>query len=138
MCKHQDETDQQEVSVVVAAVAQILTDYHDPFFHRLIHARLAQHSGTSPVGSGLQEQDQDRTVNLDGDRAATGAQDLDVMRDDMMAGCTAMDLEGTNISGTLGQFLETADWMTNPSSVMVFDMARWQSNEGVAETNHNG
>ena len=33
MCKRQDETDQQEVLVVVATVAQILTHYHDPFLH---------------------------------------------------------------------------------------------------------
>ncbi|RSL52325.1 hypothetical protein CEP51_015074 [Fusarium floridanum] len=138
MCKHQDETDKQEVSVLVMAVAEILTDYHDPFFHRLIHTRLAQHSGTSPVESGIQEHDQDGTVDLDENRAAAGPQALDVMRDDMMAGYTAMDLEGPNISGTLDQFLETADWMTNPSSVMVFDVGRWQNNEGIVERNENG
>ncbi|RSL97727.1 hypothetical protein CDV31_012907 [Fusarium ambrosium] len=137
MCKHQDETDKQEVSVLVMAVAEILTDYHDPFFHRLIHTRLVQHSGTSPVESGIQGHDQDGTVDLDENRAAAGPQALDVMRGDMMAGYTAMDLEGPNISGTLDQFLETADWMTNPSSVMVFDIGRWQNNEGIVERNEN-
>ncbi|KAH7134285.1 hypothetical protein EDB81DRAFT_887092 [Dactylonectria macrodidyma] len=137
---HQEDIDEREVYTVVSAVAQILTEYHDSFFHRLIQVRLAQHPGGSPnqmasheLGGGgnrsfgfdcpvVSNLDQQRTDGRDTD----GSQHqipLGDMGNEMMAS-TGMGHQGFNPPDSLDQFLETPDWMMNPSTMMVFDMAR--------------
>lgn len=127
MCKHEYETEkQQEVSTVVTAVAQILKNHHDPFFFRLIQARLAQHVGTSPIDFGFEQYpQQQQTVSLYENEATSGTNAIGVISDNMMGESRVMDIGRTAAPGTLDQFLDTADWMTNPSSMMVFDTEKW-------------
>ena len=151
MSRHQEDIDEREVYAVVSVVAQILTEYHDPSFHRLIQVRLAQHPGGSPsqVASHEFGGRGNRSFGFDYSEASNLAQQraegqvsaipqcqipLSGMRDETTASAgTGFEgfegFEGVNPPDTLDQLLEAPDWMLNPSAMMVFDVARWQNQD---------
>ncbi|KAM5368065.1 hypothetical protein ACJZ2D_009669 [Fusarium nematophilum] len=140
--RHRDDLNAREVFNTVAGISQILADYHDPFFHQLIHVRLSQHPGASPrMETGPTHVGYDDQLALDySPKPASAHQNpvnlaasdarlqlpVDAMREPLAPG---MGFDGVHRQNTLNQLLETPDWMMNPSSMLVFDLNSWQNND---------
>lgn len=121
----------------MAGISQILTDFHDRFFHQLIQARLSQHPGapshiqSEQTNFGHEDQlDRDSAHHGSVNPAASNAPfqlPVDTMRDPLPA--ASMGYDGVYRQNTLNELLETPDWMMNPSSMLVFDLNSWQNND---------
>ncbi|KAI0545921.1 hypothetical protein F4679DRAFT_599087 [Xylaria curta] len=137
--KHRNHPTPTDVFNSVTGISQLLGDYHDPFFHHLIEARLSQHPA-APMISGAKPTNSGGNLRTLGCTPEPGS----AIRDyDANPGAyntpyqpTLVDVGGplepviTNDtiqrSDTLSQLLETSNWMTNPSSMLLFDVDSWQ------------
>ncbi|VUC26792.1 unnamed protein product [Clonostachys rosea] len=140
MSRHREDLNALEVFATVDRVADILADYHDPFFHQLIQARLSHHPGAPsyilPDPSHFEaHHNQNRIsyspnmVSAEREAASTAASSAQLQLPLTTAGQPLSSDMGFNDQNTLSQLLETPDWMMNPSSMLVFDVNDWQNND---------
>ncbi|KAL6822581.1 hypothetical protein J3E69DRAFT_381752 [Trichoderma sp. SZMC 28015] len=133
----------QEVLNTIMAVMDILKKYHDPFFFYLIQARLAQHPGIST----LREQDpnwdntQLHPAFSPGSVGVQSSQNLGELDNSYVRSTKELDsrqagkapeaeVGRVDFHNTLDHFLETPEWIMNPSSMLEFDFSDWGSTDG--------